>query len=85
MVPHKLQQFAGALRFKHHHQVLADAVCLCMFQGGPVLTSELLRYCRCPSAISSKAELQGAKMVTGPGRSSTEASSVFYREEESLS
>lgn len=44
-----------------------------------VLTSALLRYCRCPSVIASKAELSGAKTVIGPGRSRTDTRSTFCR------
>lgn len=50
----------------------AVMTCVC-----DVLTSALLRYCRCPSAIASKAELLGAKTVIGPGRSRTDARPAF--------
>lgn len=78
VVPEQFQQFGLALETKGFGQCFGETAGVQKCKG--VLTSALLRYCRCPSVIASKAELSGAKTVNGPERSMIDARPTFCSE-----
>lgn len=78
VVPEQFQQFGVTLKTKGFGQYFGESAGVQKCQV--VLTSAVLRYCRCPSVIASKAELSGAKTVIGPERSMIDARPTFCRE-----